>query len=163
MISKTLDEWRKETEKYSGIFYELYASSLNDPRCSKAMQENYCSAAKNNWDLKELISHIQRYGSCISIKNCISCRQDLKHQIKLQGLYNKYQIWINSAIKSSSSGYRSTSADVHRKIVDAAISHFSGPFPGVEKVWDQRNACWQVRSQMIIDSDTVGDTTTEQT
>lgn len=156
MISKTLGEWYKEVEKYASLYYELYALSLNDPRCSGAMRANYCDAAKSNWDLRDVLAHILKYGSAISPKKCDACRRnEPDHNNRLQRVYDKYQLWINGAIRNGSSGYITKSPDIHRQIVQAAISHFSGPIPGAERKWDAHNQCWYVKSQIISDEDTV--------
>jgi len=98
MISKTLAEWKAEVEKYASINYELYAASINNSHCSEAMRRNYCDAAKNNWDLKEVLTHIQKYGSAFSNKCKACCNNDYDHNNRLQKVFGKYRRWINVAI-----------------------------------------------------------------
>ncbi len=152
MISKTLEEWKKEVEQLSSIYYEMYAVSLNDKRCNKAMVDNYSAAAKNNWDLKDVLFHIQKYGSPINFKRCASCRNnEPNHNNRLQQTYAKYSKWINQAIVNGFNSFGEekvpASFAVHSKIMGATKSTI--PIGNFERMWDNKNNCWQVRPQAL--------------
>lgn len=154
MISKTLEEWRQESEKYAGIYYEFYASSLNNKYCSKEMQDNYCRAAKNNWELRDVIVHIQKYGSAISMK-CDLCRKkETNHFDKLVRVSARYKKWLSAAVINTDSRRQNiesiinddklSSIEIHQAIINA-----TQPVPGTERMFDAKNNCWRIRSQVL--------------
>jgi hypothetical protein len=160
MISKTLEEWRQELEKYASIYYGYYASALNDKYCSKETQLHYCNAAKNNWELRDVIVHIQKYGSAISMK-CESCRKkELNHFDKLVRVSAKYKKWLTAATintdlsrqvaaELTAQANKVSSVEIHKAILDAAQPRLASPIPGTERMFDAKNNCWRIRSQVL--------------
>jgi len=163
MISKTLEEWRQEIEKYAALYYGYYASAINDKYCSKETQLHYCNAAKNNWELRDVIVHIQKYGSSISMK-CEACRKkELNHFDKLVRVSAKYKKWLTAATINTDLAKqpvnkmthpiadalgqlvsRAANLEIHQAILDA-----TQPVPGTERMFDAKNNCWRIRSQVL--------------
>ncbi len=147
MISKTLEQWRLEAEKYASICYEKYVASINDKSCNDTVRHHYSDVAKNNWDLKELLAHIQKYDSAIAIKKCPLCQTNASdHNGRLWRTYSKYQRWVDSATKNTA---MATSIKSHQKLIATTDIDWIGPIAGVERQFDIINQRWVVRSQLV--------------
>ena len=101
IFSKTISEWQKQIELYSSICYEKYIASLNDMTCSGNMSNIYCSMAKNNSLLRDVLIHIKLYDSYFDPIYCNLCKADKIHILNNELIYKKYKKWINIAILNS--------------------------------------------------------------
>jgi hypothetical protein len=101
MFTKTVKEFLKETELSAVIFYERYIHAFEDRSCNEATQKAYCQFAKNNYELRDVLQHIESYGKVRSAKKCAACKHNEKHVTDLQATYKKYKKWVDSAIKNS--------------------------------------------------------------
>jgi hypothetical protein len=96
MLSKTLEEWLAETQKYASFYYERYASSFEDKSCPESTRDYYCKVAKSHWNLKDLLAHIKNYGGIYTAHNCLACKTDPSHSRALLETYARYEKWIKN-------------------------------------------------------------------
>ena len=95
-LSKSLDEWLEETQKFSAVWYERYAQTFYERNCSDKIQRYYSTVTKNYYQLHELLSHIKTYGSITNSELCSACKyQNIQHIAGLMTTYHKYEKWID--------------------------------------------------------------------
>jgi hypothetical protein len=102
MISKTLDQWIVETEKYGNIYHDKYSESWSDERYSASIRKHYFNVSKQNTELRELLHHIKTYGMrfnmILNTGRCSACHGDPRHIQRLTNTYSKYQKWIDYVV-----------------------------------------------------------------
>lgn len=95
-LSKSIDEWISEADKYSSTYYNKYIEYLEEGQmCPESQLKYYCDISYRYWAIAHMLKHIKAFGSCES-SGCIACKsKDLTHIEQLSNTYKKYGAWLS--------------------------------------------------------------------
>jgi len=94
-MSKSLKEWYEEATKASNFAYNRYVQAFGDLSCPDHLRKSYGEIAEANWNFRDMISHIDTFGTIFAPEKCAACRNNTKHQIKMHNAYSRHKKLID--------------------------------------------------------------------